>query len=77
MLNHEDEIVTLRAQVGILAEQVGRLMHVISAQNALGMDTEAAEEKLAVLEHVMWKLHSRQIKLKAGIENKTRKPLLH
>jgi hypothetical protein len=77
MMNREDEVVTLRAQVGILSEHVGRMIHVISAYNQRGWDTEQAQAKLEILENLMWKLHSRHVKLRAGIEHKADKPLLH
>lgn len=54
------ELAAVREQVGILAEQVGRLVDVI----ARGVDTGLAEQKLEVLETLMWKLHQRQVRLK-------------
>lgn len=59
------ELAQVREQVGILAEQVGRLIDVIACQDARGQDTGLAEEKLEVLETLMWKLHKRQSRLKA------------
>lgn len=61
------EVSAVREQVGILAEQVGRLLDVISRQNERGADATSAEEKLAVLESLMWKLHARHNRLKAGM----------
>ena len=61
------EISAVREQVGILAEQVGRLLDMISRQDARGDDTRPAEEKLAVLESLMWKLHARHNRLKATL----------
>ncbi len=61
------EISAVREQVGILAEQVGTLLDVISRQTAKGADTTSAEEKLAVLESLMWKLHARHNRLKADM----------
>lgn len=66
MMRFEDEVVTLQAQVGIIAGQVGRMIHVISAYTERGFNTEAAKAKLAVLENLMWALHSRHAQLKAG-----------
>lgn len=60
------ELAHVREQVGILAEQVGRLIDVIACQDARGDCTGLAEEKLEVLETLMWKLHQRQSRLKAG-----------
>lgn len=65
-MSREDELASVREQVGILAEQVGRLLEVISRQGEAGADSALAEEKLAVLETLMWKLHARQSRLKAG-----------
>lgn len=62
------EISAVREQVGILAEQVGRLLDVIARQDARGGDTGPAEEKLAVLESLMWKLHARHNRLKADMK---------
>lgn len=62
------ELTHVREQVGILAEQVGRLVDVISSQDARGQDTGLAEEKLEVLETLMWKLHQRHSRLKAANE---------
>lgn len=72
-----EEVATLQAHVGILAEHVRRLMHVISAQDAVGMDTAPTEAKLEVVENLMWRLHARHIQLKAGIERGTGHVLLH
>jgi len=63
-----EELARVREQVGILAEQVGRLIDVISCQDARGEDTGMAEEKLEVLETLMWKLHQRHSRLKAAAE---------
>ena len=62
------ELAAVREQVGILAEQVGRLVDVIARQDARGVDTGLAEQKLEVLETLMWKLHQRQVRLKATAE---------
>ncbi|RYZ15023.1 MAG: hypothetical protein EON61_01425 [Alphaproteobacteria bacterium] len=61
-----EQLAQVREQVGILAEQVGRLIDVIACQDARGDCTRLAEEKLEVLETLMWKLHQRQSRLKAG-----------
>lgn len=60
------DLAQVREQVGILAEQVGRLVDVIACQDARGQDTALAEEKLEVLETLMWKLHQRQTRLRAS-----------
>lgn len=65
-LPDHSELAQVREQVGMLAEQVGRLIDVIACQGARGQDTALAEEKLEVLETLMWKLHQRQTRLKAG-----------
>jgi hypothetical protein len=65
-MTREDELATVRAQVGVLAEQVGRLMDVISKQDAAGKATGPAEDKIAVLEGLMWKLHQRYLRLKSA-----------
>ncbi|MDP3494046.1 MAG: hypothetical protein Q8R82_13110 [Hyphomonadaceae bacterium] len=67
-MRRQNELALVREQVGILAEQVGRLIDVISCQDARGDDTGAAEEKLEVLETLMWKLHQRHSRLKAACE---------
>ncbi len=64
-MSREDELTSVREQVGILAEQVGRLLDVISSQGENGRDSGLAEEKLAVLETLMWKLHARHNRLKS------------
>jgi hypothetical protein len=64
-MSREDELNSVREQVGILAEQVGRLLDMISRQDEKGMDSALAEEKLAVLETLMWKLHQRHNRLKS------------
>ena len=67
-MSREDELTSVREQVGILAEQVMRLLDMISRQGENGVDSALAEEKLAVLETLMWKLHQRHNRLKsAGI----------
>ena len=48
--------------LGVLAEQVGRLLDVISSQGENGRDSALAEEKLAVLETLIRKLHQRQLR---------------
>lgn len=76
-MRHEDEMVTLQCQVGILATHVGKMIRAISVYNDRGWNTDAAQAKLAVLENLMWKLHSRHVQLKAGIEQHTAKRILH
>ena len=65
-MSREDELAVVRDQVGILAEQVARLMDVISVRTSSGGDTKPAEEKLELLENLMWKLHRRHNRLKAA-----------
>jgi hypothetical protein len=72
-MSREDEVAVVRDQVGILAEQVARLMDVISVRTSSGGDTKAVEEKLEVLESLMWKLNKRHKRLKAAMD----KPTLH
>ncbi len=76
-MNRDEEVATLSAQVGFLATHVGRLLHVISARHAIGMDTKVAQANLSMLQNTMWKLHARQIRLKGGPGLKESKRLLH
>lgn len=75
--DRQEEVETLGAQVGFLASHVGRLLHVIVARSAIGMDTSTAEANLVKLERAMWKLHAHQVRLKAGPGLKSEKRLLH
>jgi hypothetical protein len=63
-MSREDELALVRDQVSMLAEQVARLLEVISIRSSSGLDTSLAEEKLALIETLMWKLHRRHIRLK-------------
>ena len=65
-MSREEELSIVRDQVSILAEQDARLMDVISVRDSRGEDTKSAEEKLELLESLMWKLHRRQSRLKAA-----------
>jgi hypothetical protein len=65
-MTREEELSVVRDQVSILAEQVARLMDVISVRDSAGADTKPAEEKLELLESLMWKLHRRHSRLKAA-----------
>ncbi|MDP3736996.1 MAG: hypothetical protein Q8R02_06380 [Hyphomonadaceae bacterium] len=65
-MSREDEIAQVREQVGVLAEQVGTLLDIISRRTSSGADTTTADDKLEVLETLMWKLHRRQSRLKAA-----------
>jgi hypothetical protein len=79
-MSREEELSVVRGQVSILAEQVARLMDVISIRDRAGTDTKPAEEKLELLESLMWKLHRRQTRLKAATAQacvSDIKPLLH
>jgi hypothetical protein len=64
-MSREDELAQVREQVSVLAEQVARLLDVVSVESARGHDTQPAEEKLVLLETLMWKLHQRHNRLKA------------
>lgn len=70
-MSREDELAAecdaVRAQVGVLAEQVGRLLDMIGRQDERGLDTQPAENKMAVLESLMWKLHQRHMRLRADM----------
>jgi hypothetical protein len=69
-MGREDELAAVRDQVSILAEQVARLLDVIAIRSGHGWDVRPYEEKLVLLETLMWKLHRRQTRLKqvaAGI----------
>ncbi len=63
-MSREAELATVREQVSILADQVVHLVEMISRQDRAGRNSVAAQEKLAVLESLMWKLHARQTRLK-------------
>jgi len=65
-MSREDELAQVREQVSILAEQVARLLDVVRVESDRGRDTQPAEEKLALLEALMWKLHRRHARLKAA-----------
>ncbi len=64
-MSREDEAALVRDRVSMLAEQVARLLDVISLGTKAGRDTGPAEEKLALLESLMWSLHQRHRRLKA------------
>ncbi len=70
-MSREDELAaeceTVREQVGVLAEQVGRLLEVIGRQDGRGEGSGPAEDKMAVLESLMWKLHQRHMRLRSDI----------
>ena len=66
-MSREDELAVVRDQVSIVAEQAARLFDVINIRSANGWDVQPYEEKLALLESMMWKLHRRQSRLKAGL----------
>jgi hypothetical protein len=63
-MNREAELATVREQVSILADQVVHLVDMISRQDQAGRDSKPAQEKLEVLETLMWKLHARHSRLK-------------
>jgi hypothetical protein len=65
-MSREDELAQVREQVSILAEQVARLLDVVSVESDRGYDTRPAEDKLVLLESLMWKLHRRHTRLKAA-----------
>jgi hypothetical protein len=62
-MSREDELASVREQVSILAEQVARLMDIISNRSGKGWNVEPYEEKLVLTETLMWKLHRRQMRL--------------
>jgi hypothetical protein len=64
-MGHEDELRNVREQVSILAEQMARLTEIIASGNNSGRDMTMVEERLALLEALMWKLHRRHGRLKA------------
>jgi hypothetical protein len=63
-MSREAELATVREQVSILADQVVHLVDMISRQDQAGRDSTPAQEKLEVLETLMWKLHARHSRLK-------------
>lgn len=64
-MSREDERATIREQVSILAErEIG--LDMISKRASRGVDTTSAEDKLALLETMMWKLHRRLTRLGSG-----------
>jgi hypothetical protein len=64
-MSREAELASVREQVSILADQVVHLVGMISRQDEAGRDSVPAQEKLAVLESLMWKLHARHTRLKS------------
>jgi hypothetical protein len=66
-VSREEELVQVREQVGILAEQVGRLLDVILRQEEQRANARMAEDRMAVLESLMWKLHHRHMRLRNDI----------
>jgi hypothetical protein len=62
-MSREDELAVVRQQVRILAEREIRLLDMICKRADLGADTSLAEDKLALLESMMWKLHRRLLRL--------------
>lgn len=64
-MNREVELASLREQVSILAEQVTRLMEVISIRASRGWTTRSYEEQAELAETLLWKLHRRYMRLKA------------
>lgn len=64
-MDHHAEVASVREQVSILADQVVHLVDMIARQDQAGRDSAAAQEKLAVLESLMWRLHARHSRLKA------------
>jgi len=66
-MSREAELATVREQVSILADQVVHLVDLISRQDRAGRDSTPAQEKLAVLESLMWRLHARQKRLKTTL----------
>ena len=65
-MSREDELAIVRQQVSILAEREIGLLDMISKRASRGADTQPAEDKLALLETMMWKLHRRLSRLKSG-----------
>ncbi len=63
----EEELVQVREQVGILAEQVGRLLDVMLRHEEESANARLAENRMAVLEGLMWKLHQRHMRLRSDI----------
>jgi hypothetical protein len=66
-MNRDAELANVREQVSILADQVVHLVDLISRQDRAGRDSSAANDKLAVLEGLMWRLHARHKRLKASL----------
>jgi hypothetical protein len=64
-MSRNNELAAVREQVSILAEQVARLLEVIAVRSSRGWDVKPYEEKIALLEGLMWKIHRRQTRLKA------------
>jgi hypothetical protein len=63
-MSQEVDLATVRHQVSVLADQVVTLVEIISRQTDNGIDTAAARNKMDILEHLMWRLHARQARLK-------------
>lgn len=64
-MSREDELAIVRDQVSIVAERAVRLFDVINIRSRRGWDVRPYEEKLALLEVMLWKLHRRQSRLRA------------
>ncbi len=64
-MHREAELASLREQVSILAEQVTRLMEVISIRASRGWTTKTYEEQAELAEALLWKLHRRYMRLKS------------
>jgi len=63
-MSREDELAMVRQQMSVLAERVARLVEIISVKSEAGHNTAFAEEKLELLENLLWRLHRRHSRLK-------------
>lgn len=66
-MSRDEELAQVREQVGILAEQVGRLLDVMLRHEEESANARLAEDRMAVLEGLMWKLHQRHMRLRSDI----------
>jgi hypothetical protein len=65
-MSREDELAIVRQQVSILAEREIGLLDIISKRAGRGIDTRSAEDKLELLESMMWRLHRRLMRLQSA-----------
>ena len=63
-MSRDDELAMVRQQMSVLADRVARLVEIISVKSRAGRSTMVADERLALLETLLWRLHRRSTRLK-------------